>query len=458
MTNPGQSAQDSARRWRAMARRAAWHVNIGWWLHYLLVPAMGLAVLFAALILIARIQGWPVAPWIAAAALAALLAAAAAWLLARRKFFALDDGLVRLDAHARLHNRLSCAAQGVGDWPAFRADADDGLGWRWRRIVPPLAAALLCLAAAPLVPVRKAATGSGDIQEPSAWSQVEEWVTTLEQEKAAEPEDLKDIREQLEALRRQPRESWYSHSSLEAGDQLRDQAQQAIQELDRSATMAASTLAQALRAQADAATSPDGASPTAAADPSLDRGTMAALQQQWSNALAGLNASGLKPDPALMKALQGIDPSKLKSIDASKLKEIQAKLGQCKGACAACSGKAGDKFCLGGTNAALAALASGNIPGAGGIDRGRGDAPLTFHENEAQAGSTKFEGVSSSDLSGAMPGSVISIQDGRHEVDPNAWHGPEAGGAAAAGGAGEAAWRGDVMPEEQAAVQRFFGQ
>lgn len=470
-------SDSSQHLWTARARETALRVNAGWFLHFLLLPVFGYGVAASALLLIARAQGWPLLPL--AGVLAALLLATTVtvFVLARRRFFTLDDALVRLDAHARLDNRLTAAAAGVGDWPAFDEKADPGLGWRLRRIAAPFVAAALCLVGAALVPIPKSATANaGAIQEPSSWSQVDQWMNTLAEEKVVEEQDLKTFEEQLDALRRQPQQNWYTHSSLEAGDQLRDQARQAIQEFDRNLALAESAMNSAMSEQgleSGDLEDPDGARNASNKNPSgsqqndpasgankngqkMSPAAQQALNEQWKKALEGLKSGALKLDAKTMSDLQKIDPSKLKLVDA-KLIKGQLKKGSkaCKN-CALAQGK-GDQECDLMMLVEGATQASCNKPGMGGVTRGRGDAPLTFNADEAQAGSSKTEGVSNQNYERATLGDTVGMQDGAHKVDENAYKGPAAGGTASQpGGAGETVWRTEALPEEQGALERYF--
>ena len=58
--------------------------------------------------------------------------------------------------------------------------------------------------------------------EPSAWAQMEDWVETLDEEDLIEESNIEGVREKIEELRSQPEDEWFSHSSMEATDTLRD--------------------------------------------------------------------------------------------------------------------------------------------------------------------------------------------------------------------------------------------
>ncbi len=224
--------------WMSRARRLVVKVNFGWWLDLFLPCLLGLSVALSVAVLILR-RGQPVSfPWILTAFVAALSAGALiCFFVARRRFYRVADGLVRLESVHRLHNRLTTAEAGVGEWPEPLVRSGDGLGWRWRRfIVHPVVSAIL-LASAILVPIRpNDAEAARQMEEPLAWEEVEEWIETLDEEEFIEPDRLDSIREQVKELRLQPMDEWYSHSSLEASDSLRQQTEQAIRELARDIT------------------------------------------------------------------------------------------------------------------------------------------------------------------------------------------------------------------------------
>jgi hypothetical protein len=307
------------------------------------------------------------------------------------------------------------------------------------------------------------------MQAPTSWSQVEQWMENLKQEEAVQPQDLEQLKEQLDALKKQPKEQWYGHSSLEAGDQLRDQTQKGIQELDRNLALADSVLSQAMQAaDENAAANKDGkdgkegqngkdGKESQSGKSGLDKATQDALNKQWQKALEGLKSGSLKLDPKTMSALSKIDPSKLKMIDPKTLKECKGKLAKSGKACAACLGK-------GGKDPKLAMLvesmtsSSCNKPGAGGPGGGGPAAPLTFSKDEEKTKLDGQEGVSNPNMENASLGDTVAVKDTAHNVDPKEYKGIQTGGAAQAGGAGEAVWKTEVLPEEQAALERYFSE
>ena len=82
---------------------------------------------------------------------------------------------------------------------------------------------------------------------------------------------------------------------------------------------------------------------------------------------------------------------------------------------------------------------------------------LTFNEKPAELASTSKEAVSNSDLEHALPGDLMGVGKGEHNVDPSKYAGPIAGGTAASNGeGGEAVWRNDLTPKEREVLKNFF--
>jgi hypothetical protein len=97
-------------------------------------------------------------------------------------------------------------------------------------------------------------------------------------------------------------------------------------------------------------------------------------------------------------------------------------------------------------------------PGRGGIDRGPGTAPLTLNSEETNLNTTKTEALNSQiDVNRVAPGDLLTVSDGKHEVDKNVYQGPKAGGAISnTGDGGAAVWQNSLLPSEREALKRYF--
>ena len=304
--------------WRRQARRTALRYNLGGLLGHLLPASLGVSALFACALLIAREQGAIGAGvWTAygAGLLACLLFA---WSRARQGFFTLPDALARLDWQMGLHNRLSAAAAGVGEFPAPRAVAD-GYAFRWRRIAPPLAAAVALVWTAACLPLSKHAAVFVPAVPPAAWTQAARWIDTLQKSGLLQEPALAEVRERLEQLQRQPARDWYSQSSLEAGDSLRDQTAQSIDALQRDlgSTLGSLDAMQKFTDQTSAA-------------------KIKSTGENLDNALKGLELGNLPLNQDLLKQLKQADPANLKTLTPEQMDELKRRLKEGAQVCQAC--------------------------------------------------------------------------------------------------------------------------
>ncbi len=96
------------------------------------------------------------------------------------------------------------------------------------------------------------------------------------------------------------------------------------------------------------------------------------------------------------------------------------------------------------------------MPGEAGINRGRGDAELTFGDESDETG-VKFteRSLPAASLEAMKESKLVAVTAGAPEVDADA--GPSEGGAltGAAGGGGGAYTR-TVLPRHRSAVRRYF--
>ena len=230
---------DKARIWGALALRAQRKFNLGWWLNWLLPLLVGAALIGAVVLIALRTNRVPMDGWLLAAIAGGvvLLLAVVSWLCARGRFIGEDKALVRLESHMNLRNALTAAAAGVAAWPAppqsnLPAAVTGGLHWRWSAVLVPVFASLAVLAAGLFIPVKGIAK-KDDLPpaEPLAWEQMENWLNTIEEQDVVEPEAIEAYREDVRELRNQPQEDWFSHSSMEASDSLRESLGRDVQKL-----------------------------------------------------------------------------------------------------------------------------------------------------------------------------------------------------------------------------------
>ena len=99
-----------------------------------------------------------------------------------------------------------------------------------------------------------------------------------------------------------------------------------------------------------------------------------------------------------------------------------------------------------------------NNPGLpGGKGGGKSSAPLNLNDKPADVGSKETAPVASSDLEHALPGDLMGVGKGEHQVDPSKYKGPVSAGAIASNGdGGEAVWRNDLTPAGARGAQELL--
>ncbi len=419
------------RFWLRRARLVAHHRNFATALAAFLPAAIVTAALVACALLVLRQRGplppafWPLA------AVAFLLAAAFAIYRARSRFFTTADAFVHLESHLLLHNRLSAAAAGVGDFPPPQSTSN-GLTWRWQPIVTTLAACAAVLLLAAWIPISTDADSFRPTQTPTSWTETQTWAERLAEAEIVEPQAVQTLEDKLDALRDQPAEDWFSHASLEAGDSLRDQTAQSLRALERDLTTAASQLSAAGQLSANPS------------DPALRQ-----LSEEFKESLAGLELGNLPLNPELLSDLKNLDLSRVRQLDPKQLAELQKRLNEGAQICEACLGPGEG----GGEKLVDGLLLS---PGSGGTARGPGTQPVGRKAQPTRLGGGVPQPISNDDLSRALPAETLGLTTGEHD-DPTPTSGVTAGGTiSSAGSGGDAVWRENLTPAERETLQRFF--
>ncbi len=438
------SAADSESFWIGEASRVKRRINLGWWIERLNWILLAGFLVLSALILWFRTQDearFTKENFAIFVATSLFIAALAAWIWSRRYFVSRSDAFVRLDDRWKLNSRLAAALEGAMPWPpAMKGDRKAALpGWRGAKVLVPSLAALIIVGAAWFVPLPAAGPDLPDItSEPRNWEQVEDWLEVLDAEELIEPESLEEIAEQIEELRNQPEEEWFSHSSLEASDTLKDSLGRDISDLARDMAAIERSL-EALR--------------TFSTELSEEGREM--LMRELSEALESLEGNGLSLNEALAKQLSEMNPSELgeatlKSLSKEQLQQLQQQLGEGAQRLGSLEGLKP----LGEGEMPVAGTAGMN-PGNGGVQRGRGDAPI-FYGDQDDLRTSRIESVSNDDLSRAAVGDVIGIEETEHEEDPVATAIQQGGAVDSKGSGGDAVWKDSLLPDEQAVLKRYF--
>lgn len=317
MSVDGKSAE--ARFWFQQANTVKRKQNLGWWAD-MSAPLLVFAgiVGFAALFYL-RSQGVVIPGWqmLAAVGCAGGIVAVWGYVMARRRFFSIEDAYVRLESKMGLNTALSTAAAGVGEWPPQHHvpedGADDGVRWRMERLAIPIVAFAAFLCAGWLIPV---GTTQAELppNEPMGWSQMEATLETLEEEQVVEPESLEEMREQIRELRNQAHNDWYSHSSMEATDNLRNKLDSSVQDMADDLSTAERSL-EALQNESSA----------------LSESSKNKALKDLDAAMKGLENNNMQLNKELMEKLQELDPSQLNQLDKEQLKQLREQLRKAAG-------------------------------------------------------------------------------------------------------------------------------
>lgn len=427
---PESVVRDASRiYWEGAATRLAARVNAITWLEALAPVLFALSSATAIALYALRRRAADVTPVWGAWGAAALVAAVIIALRRRARWHGAADARVLLESSLRLDAALSAAFAGVAPWPAPRSTLPAVVRWRWQTAAGWLAGAVALLAlgaAAPLLSSSSAARSP--VEKPPALARAEAVLQELSKLDVVDPASLEQFSAQARELADRPAEAQYSHAALEAADALQEQTLNSVQMLAQAYDSAAAALGAA--DAKDPAASGRAAEATAGLD--------------------GQRSGRLTANRTLADAFK-----QQRQLSAEQRQRLRERLGQAGSQLRGVAGAAGREAKIA---RADGASGEGSGPGAGGIDRGRGDAPLTMQEQPAAALAGREQGVTSLDLERASLGDLTGLEfGGEHRVDTNAPAARVAGGAVATPArGGEAAWIDRLTPADRAALRELF--
>ena len=420
----------STRRfWETRATALAWRINLAAWLA-LVAPvfffvASGFAVAFYTL----RRAQTPLAMAGLALMVALVLAALACVWRARRGFFNAAEARVLLESHLRLDTRLTAAAAGLVAWPAAPASMPPVVRWQFGAPAGWLGASVILLTLALLAPLPRDAAGVHASGPPPALLQAESMLAALKEMKVADPPAIEQLAERARELARRPADEQYTHSALEAADELRNQT-----------AVGAAALARGLDSASKALES-------ANSEPDM-KGAAGSL----AAALSGLRDGALPANKSLLANLPA-SAADLKNLTAEQRAQLAKQLANAANGARGIGGAAGA-----GAQVAQPDPNSKLVPGGpGGPGGGGGTAPLAFAKDASDAGDGNAQALSGDALKRFALGDKLGTTRGAHDVDPANAVGPTSAGAVAApASGGEAVWVDRLTPAERAAVKNFF--
>jgi hypothetical protein len=404
-------------------------------------------------------------------------------ILSRRRLPRRQSVRALLDKQSRCGGLFMAAEEAdLGSWRArMPAITVPQLTWRSRRPAALLAAASLFVLVGFLIPQRLVSiTGGHTLEVAGEIEKLTAQIDVLEQEKILEPTKAESLKDKLEQIRadasgEDPVKTW------EALDHLRPIPEEAAAEAAEAAISKTEDLTQAeALAEAVAQTLEQQAQEgEAAMDPKLVSEAMAELSQMVEAAAAqdeslkrrlerkdlqkAVEASELSPEQLEQLAntlreckgdvadlLQKLSEADL--VDLSTL-ELNGQVGKCdpEGLAAFLKENEGQMS----VGEMLAESKEGR-PGRGGVDRGRGDAAMTWGDESSEEG-TKFKEtiLPPAALDAAKESVLAGVSAGAPTVETDAAPSEPGALTGAAAGAGSAHTQ-TVLPRHRGTVRRYF--
>ncbi len=463
----GMASEESEdkRYWMQQAAKLSRRINLAWFLDGFAGPLLIAAVIGSVLVLGVRREFPELHPAILGGSLATLFLILGLIILKRawKRFESPPQALVRIEASQKMNSALSAASAGIVPWPERPKNLSESLSWHLPKTLTPPAAALILLAIGLLIPIKpKSLDDSQTSREPQAWSQLDSQLEKLTEDAMVDEKYLEDMKERLDQLRAQEEEQWFSHASLEATDSLKESHNSSLDDLQKDLSEAADAMKELTDAAKD-----------------LNSEQKQKLAEQFEDAMQGLQNGAMKPNEALMNQLSQLDPKEMGNLNQEQLDQLKENMeklkeslneagegqgddwddqllgdgegeGEGKGQC-----PEGGKCPKGGDCKGECEGEEGNGTGKGGIQRGPGHDPNVLKNPKDPLAVGDLAALEAKDLSRALPGDLLQIQDGKHSVKqtPSTL---SSGGQATKGAGGDRVWKESLNPEEQRALKNYF--
>ncbi len=439
--------------WNDRAKTLSRRINFAWFLQTVAAPLLIVAVAGAVATLFVRREFPQVSVLEISIVLGVvlLIVGIVALVVAARRFENPGQSLVRIEANSGLNTALSSARAGVSPWPEKPANLSSSLNWHLSKTLAPPIGALILLALGLLIPISaKVRDPVGPSSQPQAWSELNSQLEQLAEDAMVDEEYLEEMEKRLEQLRSQEKEDWFSHASLEATDSLKETQDSNMENLDRDLSEAANAL-DALTENTEGMTTEQ----------------KQKLTDEFEEALKGLQNGAMKPNPGLLDELSKLDPANLGKLtpeQLSQIKENMEKLKQSLGEAGQGKAEGADDWSdqllgegeggeAGDSGEGLGDGEDGR--GNGGVQRGPGHDPNVLGDEKDPLDIGDLTALEAEDLSRAIPGDLLQLQDGKHTVDETASK-SSGGGDAAKGRGGDRVWKDSLSPDEQRALKKYF--
>ena len=429
--------------WQRTAGRLARRLNMGRWLEKALPVWAGSSVLAACALLILRNRGLSDLTWVWLGVLAAFVFSGLVVYAvdSRRHLTSPEQALVWLEHRLHLNNRLTAASAGIGAWPEPRPEAIELLEWRPGRILPAPLFSIALMAAAAFIPVSPAREPvPPPLAPPLAWVEMERWLEEVKETELVDEQAVEAWAERVESLESQPKEEWYSHSSLEAGDSLRAELASELRALERGLAEAESSLTEMLELAENANASPE---------------KRRLSQERLAKALEDLDLVTLPLSRRVKRQLMTLIRERdVKRMTKEQLEQLRKRLRERRYANLPRPGDEAYAFLTpGGASGEM----WGGPPGQGGVNRGPGSAPIELAEKRTELGTSRIEDVIGHEPLGTEFGETVAVGIAEHDVDTTGFRGgQDAGAVAATGEGGELVWSQTLAPAEKRVLRKYF--
>ena len=436
--------------WNNRAKALSRRINFAWFLQTVAAPLLITAALGAVATLIVRreLPQISVVEISIALGIALLIVGIVSYVISARRFEKPEQSLVRIEADSGLNTALSSAQAGVSPWPEKTENLPASLNWHLPKTLAPPIGTLILLALGLLIPISaKIRIPPAPSSQPQAWSELDSELEQLAEDAMVDEEYLEEMEKRLEQLRSQEEEDWFSHASLEATDSLKETQDSNMENLERDLSEAANAL-EALTENTEGMTAEQ----------------KQKLTEEFEDALQGLQNGAMKPNPALLDELSKLDPQnlgKLSPEQLSQLKENMEKLKESLEGAGQGKGEGGDDWSDQllsdgeGQGNGSGEGEDGEGTGSGGVQRGPGHDPNVLRDEKDLLDIGDLTALEAKDLSRAIPGDLLQLQDGMHTVDETASKSSD-GGDATKGKGGDRVWKDSLSPDEQRALKKYF--
>ena len=451
--------------WMQQAMRLSRRINLAWFLDGFAGPLLIAAVIGSVLVLGVRRELPELHSAILSGSLAALflIMGLIIFIRARKRFESPDQALVRIEASQKMNSALSAASAGILPWPERPKNLSESLTWHLPKTLTPPATALILLAIGLLIPIKPKPIETNTSREPQTWSQLDSQLEKLSEDAMVDETYLEDMKERLDQLRAQEEEQWFSHASLEATDSLKEAHESSLQDIQQDLSEASEAMQELTDAAKD-----------------LNSEQKQKLAEQFEDALQGLQNGAMKPNEQLLNQLSQLDPKDMGNLNKEQIEQLKQNMEKLKESLDQAgeggqgedwadqllgdggegeNGEKGEGQCPNGGACPhgedCQGECQGNGPGNGGINRGPGHDPNVLRKPKDPLGVGDMTALEAKDLSRALPGDLLQLQDGKHTVkkDPSTL---SAGGQAAKGAGGDRVWKESLNPDEQRALKSYF--